>query len=83
MDAGLKIAGSSVDQVTSNFGNAGGLVGNVTDGSIQLKEQMTAFSFADTLTVKAGSTSAAGGLIGFRLVTKGDAVGCDLSNYQI
>ena len=82
MDAGLKIAGSSVDQVTSNFGNAGGLVGNVTDGSIQLKEQMTAFSFADTLTVKAGSTSAAGGLIGFRLVTKGDAVGCDLSNYQ-
>lgn len=82
MDAGLKIAGSSVDQVTSNFGNAGGLVGNVTDGSIQLKEQMTAFSFADTLTVKSGSTSAAGGLIGSWLVTKGNTVSCGLSNYQ-
>lgn len=82
MDAGLKIAGSSVDQVTSNFGNAGGLVGNVTDGNIQLKEQMTAFSFADTLTVKAGSTSAAGGLIGSWLITKGDTVGCGLSDYQ-
>ena len=81
-DAGLKIAGSSVDQVTSDSGNAGGLVGSVTDGSIRLKESATDFSFADTLTVKSGSASAAGGLIGFRLVTKGDAVGCDLSNYQ-
>ena len=81
-DAGLKIAGSSVDQVTSDSGKAGGLVGSVTDGSIQLKEQATAFSFADTLTVKAGSTSTAGGLIGSWLVTKGNAVSCDLSNYQ-
>ncbi len=81
-DAGLKIAGSSVDQVTSDSGNAGGLVGSVTDGSILLKEQGTDFSFADTLTVKAGSTSAAGGLIGSRLVTKGNTVSCDLSNYQ-
>ena len=81
-DAGLKIAGSSVDQVTSASGNAGGLVGSVTDGSIQLKETATGFSFADELTVKAGSTSAAGGLIGSWLVTKGDAVSCDLSNYQ-
>ena len=83
-DAGLKIAGSSVDQVTSDSGNAGGLVGSVTDGSIQLKESATDFSFADELTVKAGSTStsAAGGLIGSWLVTKGDAVSCDLSNYQ-
>ena len=81
-DAGLKIAGSSVDQVTSDSGNAGGLVGSVTDGSIQLKEQGTAFSFADTLTVKAGSTLAAGGLIGSWLVTKGEAVSCDLSDYQ-
>ena len=81
-DAGLKIAGSSVDQVTSDSGNAGGLVGSVTDGSIQLKEPATDFSFADTLTVKAGSTSAAGGLIGYWLVTKGEAVSCDLSNYQ-
>ena len=80
--AGLTIAGSSVDQVTSDSGNAGGLVGNVTDGSIQRKDQTTAFSFADTLTVKAGSTSAAGGLIGSWLVTKGEAVSCDLSNYQ-
>ena len=81
-DAGLKIAGSSVDQVTSNFGNAGGLVGNVTDGNIQLKETATGFSFADELTVKAGSNKAAGGLIGYWLVTKGEAVSCDLSNYQ-
>ena len=81
-DAELKIAGSSVDQVTSDSGNAGGLVGSVTDGSILLKEQGADFSFADTLTVKAGSTSAAGGLIGSWLVTKGDTVSCDLSNYQ-
>ena len=81
-DAGLTIAGSSVDQVTSDSGNAGGLVGSATDGSIQLKEPATDFSFADTLTVKAGSNKAAGGLIGCWLVTKGDAVGCDLSNYQ-
>ena len=80
--AGLTIAGSSVDQVASDSGNAGGLVGSVTDGSIQRKEQTTAFSFADTLTVKAGSTSAAGGLIGSWLVTKENAVSCDLSNYQ-
>ena len=81
-DAGLKIAGSSVDQVTSASGNAGGLVGSVTDGSIQRKEQGTAFSFADTLTVKAGSASAAGGLIGYWLVAKGNTVGCNLSDYQ-
>ena len=85
-DAGLTIAGSSVDQVTSDSGNAGGLVGSAADGSIQLKEeateQVTAFSFADTLTVKAGSDKAAGGLIGSWLVTKGEAVGCDLSDYQ-
>lgn len=80
--AGLIIAGSSVDQVTSDSGNAGGLVGSATDGSIQRKEQTTAFSFADTLTVKAGSTSAAGGLIGSQFVTKGEVVSCDLSNYQ-
>ncbi len=82
MDAGLKIAGSSVDQVTSDSGNAGGLVGSVTDGSIQLKETVTGFSFADELTVKAGSNKAAGGLIGYWLVTKGEAVSCDLSDYQ-
>lgn len=81
-DAGLTIAGSSVDQVTSDSGNAGGLVGRVTDGSIQLKEQGSDFSFADTLTVKAGRTSAAGGLIGYWLVTKVNTVGCDLSGYQ-
>lgn len=80
--AGLTIAGSSVDQVTSDSGNAGGLVGSATDGIIQRKDQTTAFSFADTLTVKAGSDKAAGGLIGSWLVTKGNAVSCDLSNYQ-
>ena len=81
-NAGLTIAGSSVDQVTSGSGNAGGLVGSATDGSIQRKESATAFSFADTLTVKAGSDKAAGGLIGYRLVTKGSTVGCDLSDYR-
>ena len=81
-DAELTIAGSSVDQVTSDSGNAGGLVGRVTDGNIQLKEQGSDFSFADTLTVKAESTSAVGGLIGYWLVTKGEAVSCDLSDYQ-
>lgn len=81
-DAGLTIAGSSVDQVTSDSGNAGGLVGSVTDGSVQRNDQTPAFSVADTLTVKAGSASAAGGLIGSWLVTKGKAVSCDLSNYQ-
>ena len=81
-DARLTIAGSSVDQVTSDSGNAGGLVGSATDGIIQRKDQTTAFSFADTLTVKAGSDKAAGGLIGSWLVTKGNAVSCDLSNYQ-
>lgn len=81
-DAGLTIAGSSVDQVTSDSGNAGGLVGSVTDGSVQRNDQTPAFSVADTLTVKAGSASAAGGLIGSWLVTKGKTVSCDLSNYQ-
>ena len=81
-DAGLTIAGSSVDQVTSDSGNAGGLVGSVTDGNIQLKEQGTGFSFADALIVKAGSKSASGGLIGYWFVTKGNVVSCDLSNYQ-
>lgn len=81
-DAGLTIAGSSVDQVTSDSGNAGGLVGSVTDGSVQRNDQTPAFSVADTLIVKAGSASAAGGLIGSWLVTKGKAVSCDLSNYQ-
>lgn len=80
--AGLTIAGSSVDQVTSDSGNAGGLVGSVTDGSVQRNDQTTAFSFADTLTVKAGSDKAAGGLIGHWLVTKEGTVSCDLSNYQ-
>ena len=80
--AGLTSAGSSVDQVASDSGNAGGLVGSATDGSVQRNDQTTAFSFADTLTVKAGSDKAAGGLIGHWLVTKGKAVSCDLSNYQ-
>lgn len=80
--AGLTIAGSSVDQVTSDSGNAGGLVGSVTDGSIQLKETATGFSFADELTVKAEGNKAAGGLIGYWLITKENAVSCDLSNYQ-
>lgn len=70
-DSQLTIAGTSAAQVSSASGNAGGLVGSVTDGKISVqaekgKNEADAgkFAFADTLTLKAGSDKAAGGLIG-------------------
>ena len=95
-DSQLTIAGTSAAQVSSASGNAGGLVGSVTDGKISVqaengKNEADAgkFAFADTLTLKAGSEKAAGGLIGAYSVTKGgtdngtgNAISYDLSEYE-
>lgn len=95
-DSQLTIAGTSAAQVSSASGNAGGLVGSVTDGKISVqaekgKNEADAgkFSFADTLTLKAGSDKAAGGLIGAYSVTKGgtdngtgNSISYDLSEYE-
>lgn len=77
-DSQLTIAGTSVAQVSSVSGNAGGLAGSVTDGKISVQAEngeneaaAGKFVFADTLTLKAGSEKAAGGLIGAYSVTKG------------
>ena len=77
-DSQLTIAGTSAAQVSSAFGNAGGLAGSVTDGKISVQTEngengaaAGKFVFADTLTLKAGSEKAAGGLIGAYSVTKG------------
>ena len=77
-DSQLTIAGTSAAQVSSASGNAGGLVGSVTDGKISVQAEKGEneadagkFAFADTLTLKAGSEKAAGGLIGEYSVTKG------------
>lgn len=88
-DNSLTVAGSSVDQVISASGNAGGLAGSVTDGSIGVQAGESGadageFIFGDSLTLKAGSGKAAGGLIGEYAVTKGDAgnsISYDLSKY--
>ena len=95
-DSQLTIAGTSVAQVSSASGNAGGLVGSVADGKISVqaengKNEADAgkFVFADTLTLKAGSEKAAGGLIGAYSVTKGgtdngtgNSISYDLSEYE-
>lgn len=95
-DSQLTIAGTSAAQVSSASGNAGGLVGSVTDGKISVqaekgKNEADAgkFAFADTLTLKAGSDKAAGGLIGVYSVTKGgtdngtgNSISYDLSEYE-
>lgn len=95
-DSQLTIAGTSVAQVSSVSGNAGGLAGSVTDGKISVqaengenKAAAGKFVFADTLTLKAGSGKAAGGLIGAYSVTKGgidngtgNAISYDLSEYE-
>ncbi len=95
-DSQLTIAGTSAAQVSSASGNAGGLVGSVTDGKISVqaekgKNEADAgkFAFADTLTLKAGSDKAAGGLIGAYSVTKGgtdngtgNSISYDLSEYE-
>ena len=90
-DNSLTVAGSSVDQVISASGNAGGLAGSVTDGSIRVQTGESGtdageFIFGDSLTLKAGSEKAAGGLIGEYAVTKGVAgssisYSYDLSEY--
>ena len=95
-DSQLTIAGTSAAQVSSASGNAGGLVGSVTDGKISVQAKNAEneadagkFAFADTLTLKAGSEKAAGGLIGAYSVTKGgtdngtgNSISYDLSEYE-
>ena len=95
-DSQLTIAGTSAAQVSSAFGNAGGLAGSVTDGKISVQAEngeneadAGKFAFADTLTLKAGSDKAAGGLIGAYSVTKGgtdngtgNSISYDLSEYE-
>ena len=95
-DSQLTIAGTSAAQVSSASGNAGGLVGSVTDGKISVqaengenKADAGKFAFADKLTLKAGSEKAAGGLIGAYSVTKGgtdndtgNSISYDLSEYE-
>lgn len=95
-DSQLTIAGTSVAQVSSVSGNAGGLAGSVTDGKISVQAEngeneaaAGKFVFADTLTLKAGSGKAAGGLIGAYSVTKGgidngtgNSISYNLSEYE-
>lgn len=95
-DNQLTIAGTSAAQVSSAFGNAGGLAGSVTDGKISVQAEKGEneaaagkFVFADTLTLKADSGKAAGGLIGAYSVTKGgidngtgNSISYDLSEYE-
>lgn len=95
-DSQLTIAGTSAAQVSSASGNAGGLAGSVTDGKISVQAEngeneaaAGKFAFADTLTLKAGSEKAAGGLIGAYSVTKGgtdngtgNTISYDLSEYE-
>ena len=90
-DGTLTIAGKSVAQVNSAYGNAGGLVGSANGGAIQIKEDEntnTSFIFADSFALKAGSDKAAGGLIGEYTVvgsetqTGKSAAEYDLSRYQ-
>ena len=89
----LTIAGISVDQVSAASGNAGGIVGSATDGTISLKTETategtndpTTFKFADVFTLSAGSEKAVGGLIGAYSVTSarnGTPIKFDLSQYQ-
>lgn len=88
----LTIAGTSVDKVSAASGNAGGIVGSATDGTISLKTETTAegtndpttFTFADVL-LSAGSEKAVGGLIGAYSVTSernGTPINFDLSQYR-
>ena len=95
-DSQLTIAGTSAAQVSSASGKAGGLAGSVTDGKISVQAEngeneaaAGKFAFADTLTLKAGSEKAAGGLIGAYSVTKGgidngtgNLISYDLSEYE-
>ena len=82
-DARLEVSGVSVNQVKSVSGNAGGLVGSSSDGSLSVKTDASAFSFADRLMLQAGTAKAAGGLIGAWTVTKAGTTEYDLSRYQL
>lgn len=85
-NSSLTVAGCSVNQVSSDSGNAGGLVGSSTDGTLcvaSTEETVIPFTFADKLMLKAASDKAAGGLIGAYSVgnTQGNSISYDLSNY--
>ena len=86
MDASscLTVAGSSVSAVSSADGNAGGLVGSAEDGilCVRADHETSGFTFLDSLTLKAGSDKAAGGLIGAYSVTNVKTVSCDISTYR-
>lgn len=85
-NSSLTVAGCSVNQVSSTSGNAGGLVGSSTDGTLcvaSTEGTVIPFTFADKLTLKAASNKAAGGLIGAYSVgnTQGNSISYDLSHY--
>ena len=85
-NSSLTVAGCSVNQVSSDSGNAGGLVGSSADGTLcvaSTEETVIPFTFADTLTLKAASGKAAGGLIGAYSVgnTQENSISYDLSHY--
>lgn len=85
-NSSLTVAGDSVNQVSSDSGNAGGLVGSSTDGTLcvaSTEGTVIPFTFADKLTLKAASNKAAGGLIGAYSVgnTQGNSISYDLSHY--
>ncbi len=85
-NSSLTVAGGSVNQVSSDSGNAGGLVGSSTDGTLcvaSTKGTVIPFTFADKLTLKAASDKAAGGLVGAYSVenTQENSISYDLSHY--
>ena len=85
-DSSLTVAGCSVNQVSSDSGNAGGLVGSSIDGTLcvaSAEESTMPFTFADTLTLQAATDKAAGGLIGAYSVEnpKENSISYDLSHY--
>lgn len=85
-NSSLTVAGCSVNQVSSTSGNAGGLVGSSTDGTLcvaSTEGTVIPFTFADKLTLKAASDKATGGLIGAYSVgnTQGNSISYDLSHY--
>lgn len=85
-NSSLTVAGGSVNQVSSASGNAGGLVGSSTDGTLcvaSTKGTVIPFTFADKLTLKAASDKAAGGLVGAYSVEnpQENSISYDLSHY--
>lgn len=85
-DSSLTVAGCSVNQVSSDLGNAGGLVGSSIDGTLcvaSAEESNMPFTFSDTLTLQAATGKAAGGLIGAYSVEnpQENSISYDLSHY--